>query len=257
MNWSFWKGIVFAGALGSSASAVAESNYQDWWWDPAQSGMGFNVGHQGETVVVAWYHYDADGSPAFMLLSGKLVNGVLQGNLERSAGPAPGSGYSSSAVQRSVPGTARIEFKSDSSATFTYSYDGKTGSIPLQRFSYGTPSILGRWNYAETFTQSGCTLPQNNGSGEGSGFAMLAGINGHYTMTIYFDAGGFCSHSINLVQSGSVFTGSGTFNCLNGISGSATVKNLRTVDDFLTLDYQLKVEQGETCNVAGKMGAVR
>jgi len=29
-------------------------NYQDWWWDPQQSGMGFNVGHQGNTVVVAW-----------------------------------------------------------------------------------------------------------------------------------------------------------------------------------------------------------
>jgi hypothetical protein len=41
----------------TTTSAMA-TNYQDWWWNPGLSGMGVNIGHEGNTIVAAWYLYD-------------------------------------------------------------------------------------------------------------------------------------------------------------------------------------------------------
>lgn len=113
--------------------------YQDWWWNPAQSGMGVNIGQQGDTLVVAWYHFDSKGNATYLMLSGPLEENRLSGILYRTTGPAPGPGYDRTSVKRTEVGTATLEFLSPGAATFDYTYDGKSGSIPLQRFLYTSP----------------------------------------------------------------------------------------------------------------------
>lgn len=244
--------------LACSAGHVVAQNYQDVWWAPAQSGMGINVGHQGDTLIVAWNHYDADGSPAFMTLSGKLVNNVLEGQLQRTTGPAPGPGYNKDAVRASSPGTARIAFSGPNSATFTYNFEGKQGTIQLQRFTYAALPITGAWRYAGVATWRNCTLNINNGEGAFSGDAWLAHRGGSsYTLTQADDEGGTCTHNLTLSQTGSIFTGSGTFSCDYAVAGNATIKSIRAVDGFLTVEYEQRTTIGETCIASGRMGAVR
>lgn len=119
-----------------ASSAFATDNYQDWWWNPALDGMGFNVGHQGETIAVAWYHYSASGEPTFLIFTGTLEAGTMTGSLIKSTGPLPGSAYNPAAVQLQTVGTATITFHSYNSATFEYSFEGLSGSIQLVRFGF-------------------------------------------------------------------------------------------------------------------------
>ena len=68
-------------------NAFAFKDYQDWWWDAAQSGMGFNIGQQGSTVFVMWFLYGDDGKGTFLQLSGAMSDdGFLQGTLYQFLG---------------------------------------------------------------------------------------------------------------------------------------------------------------------------
>ncbi|MDR2031876.1 MAG: hypothetical protein LBP86_06435 [Azoarcus sp.] len=119
------------------------ADYTDWWWDPAQNGMGFNIDQQGNTVAVAWYHFDSNRKSTYLVLAGELKNGQVSGALDRVTGPEPGPGYSANAVQHSSPGNATITFHGDNRATFAYNYDGKSGSIDLERFIFAVPETRG------------------------------------------------------------------------------------------------------------------
>ena len=116
-----------------------QSSYQDWWWNPAQSGMGINIGQSNNVLVVTWYHFDGEGKAAYLMLSGPLEGNRLSGILYRTTGPAPGPGYDRTSVHSTEAGTATIEFHSPGNATLTYQYDEKSGSITLQRFLYAPP----------------------------------------------------------------------------------------------------------------------
>ena len=120
----------------ASATASSTSNYQDWWWNPGLSGMGFNIGQQGDTVFVSWYLYDTDSDATFLYLADSLSDNVVSGTLLRSSGPMPGGGFDPNLVDVTAVGTATLTFLSGNQATFAYDYDGLSGTINLERFSY-------------------------------------------------------------------------------------------------------------------------
>ena len=60
----------------SSESRAALGNYQDLWWNPAESGWGINLAHQGDTIVATWSTYGADGKP--LNVKGVVANAVTQ-----------------------------------------------------------------------------------------------------------------------------------------------------------------------------------
>ena len=126
----------------SGVVSAAQGSYDDWWWNPDMSGMGVSVGQKEDTLVVAWYHFDADRQPIYLMLSGRLDGNRLTGPLLRTRGPRPGDGYDSRMVKTSQAGTATLEFVSIDQAVLHYDYDGKSGQIPLQRFVFRLPGIL-------------------------------------------------------------------------------------------------------------------
>lgn len=36
------------------------ADYQDFWWNPSMSGMGWNISQQNNTIFMAWFNYAAD-----------------------------------------------------------------------------------------------------------------------------------------------------------------------------------------------------
>jgi hypothetical protein len=61
------------------------------WWNPAESGWGLNLNHQGNILFGTLYTYDAAGAPLWLMMS----NGAMQsdgasftGDLYRTTGPA-------------------------------------------------------------------------------------------------------------------------------------------------------------------------
>jgi hypothetical protein len=177
------------------------TNYQDWWWNSQQDGMGVNIGHQANTIAAAWYLYDSDGSSAFLILSGPVKGNSVSGNLYRSTGPLPGPGYDPSNVDTNAVGTGSITFTSDTTATLAYNYDGLSGSLELIRFSFGGYSLDGDFAVSSTFVRSNC---QNAGLELITYDGLVATMTSDGNTLEIDQLAPSCTGSVDLIQTGSV-----------------------------------------------------
>lgn len=239
-----------------TATAASTENYQDWWWNPALNGMGWNIGQQDNTITVAWYLYDSTENPSFLILSGPLVGNAVEGTLFRSFGPLPGPGYDPLDVTSTAVGTAQIVFQAGNQATFTYDYDGLAGTIALERFSYDFEDFSGEWAYAATGDISDCSDPSNNEAYTNGGRLSISQNGNAVSVTNTDNAGGTCTYNLTFSQNGSYYDGSGTFSCNYGVSGTASISDARKVDDFFTFEYAAQATSGETCREQSKVAAV-
>ena len=106
-----------------------------WWGGSSQNGWGITVLQQASTLFAVWYTYDANGHPAWYVMPGGAwtASDTYEGTLYRTTGaPWVGKTYDPSKLQVTNAGTFKFQFNGDS-ATFTYSADGHSGSIPLVR----------------------------------------------------------------------------------------------------------------------------
>lgn len=135
---SFIKAVTLVLTMWLHHPFAQAADYKDIWWNASQSGMGFNITQTGKTVFGAWYFYSDTGQPTFLTFSGEINNNLLSSPLYRNTGPAPSANYDASQVKSVVVGTASIAFSAtdNNAASFQYSFEGKTGVIALQRFSF-------------------------------------------------------------------------------------------------------------------------
>jgi hypothetical protein len=118
-------------------------NYTDLWWNPAESGWGINLNHQGNILFATLFTYDASGAPTWLVMSNgaRQADGSYQGELLQMRGPAfsaPGwSGASPTAV-----GTMKLAFTAKDAAILTYTFNGTpvVKSITRQVFASPVPS---------------------------------------------------------------------------------------------------------------------
>jgi hypothetical protein len=119
--------------LKASISTVSD-NYTDLWWNPAESGWGLNINHQGQTLFATLFTFDRDGKPMWLVAPSvtRSLTGGWQGSLLRYTGPA----YNASpwtAVAGAPVGTFRITFTGLTKATLSYSVDGTTVNKTIER----------------------------------------------------------------------------------------------------------------------------
>ena len=246
--------------LAMAGNSMAGESYQDWWWNPSLDGMGWNVGQQGNVLVVSWYHYDAQGNATFLLMAGALNGNTLTGDLSRSTGPLPGAGYDPNNVGSATVGTATLTFNSSNSATFDYAFDGLSGSIQLQRFTFAAELVSGAWAFANFGSSTGCLSAANNGTVRETGTASFVLSGNTLTQSFVFDEGDTASFDLSVTKSGSSYSGNGTWTATDGganLSGNVSVTNLRVVGDFMTMDYVATTVVGETCINSGSVTARR
>ncbi len=157
-----------------------DQDYQGWWWDPTQDGMGFNIEQQGDMLAIAWYHFDEDHSPTYALLAGTIELNAsgrksLSGPLQKAEGPPPGAGYNPTSVSRTTVGTATITFGHsadnvnvyEDAAVLEYTINGRSGSLNLSRFPTRVPLRTGSWQVVSTASAPSCptfmrTYPPGN-----------------------------------------------------------------------------------------------
>jgi len=116
-------------------------NYGGLWWARpagAESGWGMNIAHQGDTLFVTWFTYDATGKGLWLEMTAPLVGaGVYSGTLLQATGPAFSAvPFSPSLVRQSAVGTGTLTFTDANTATFSYTVNGiaQTKSITRQVF---------------------------------------------------------------------------------------------------------------------------
>jgi hypothetical protein len=137
---------VFAGALPTCVAAEttsAATNYQDLWWraNGTESGWGINVTHQGDTIFLTWFTYDANGNGLWLVASSmtKTAPGSYTGTLYRTTGPAFNASWNPSQVTTTPVGVASLSFSDGNDGTFSYTVNGVSGSKPITRDVFATP----------------------------------------------------------------------------------------------------------------------
>jgi serine protease len=116
-------------AQGASAAYIDTG----WWWNPSQSGTGFSVEVQGDTVFIAGFLYEASGAPIWYTAVGKLkdnrvVNTTL--NTFRNGQPLTGAHRLPTSTEL---GAVEFAINEPTKATLKLS-DGRV--IELSRFRF-------------------------------------------------------------------------------------------------------------------------
>lgn len=114
---------------------AVETNYQDLWWNPAESGWGLAVAHQGSVLFTVLFSYGDDGRALW--LAGpdlqRQADGRFSGTLYRASGPAFETMPWRPAAATEA-GTMALRFSDGETGTLTYTVDGRTVTKPITRF---------------------------------------------------------------------------------------------------------------------------
>jgi lysyl endopeptidase len=120
-------------------------NYQDLWWNPAESGWGVNVTHQDKVLFATLFNYDAAGKGLWLVMSNgqeisrTLDNVVYQGDLYRTTGPAFNT-TPWTAIGVTAVGKMKFDFTGGNSGTLTYDVNGITVVKKIERQLFGVPA---------------------------------------------------------------------------------------------------------------------
>lgn len=114
--------VVFAFVLTAlSSQALAITPKAGIWWNPSESGRGYSIDVNGNTLVMAVYAYNTTGAAQWYLAVGSLTNNGTQwqGTLDKyTNGPCMGCTFSPNQVVGN-DGIVSIAFTSDTSGVLT------------------------------------------------------------------------------------------------------------------------------------------
>ena len=110
-----------------------------WWAGSAQNGWGLAVLQQYSTLFALWFTYDAAGNAAWYVMPGGMwaMRDDYRGPILRASGsPWLGVLYDASRHRLDNVGSFALRFNGTNAATFDYTVEGRTGSIPLSRIPF-------------------------------------------------------------------------------------------------------------------------
>jgi serine protease len=131
MRWPGGTTPLSSFAFGGTGTISAESG---WWWNAAESGRGFSIEVQGNTLFVAGFIYDAAGNPIWVLSAGPMQSATrYTGRINSvTGGQALNAPYKAPASVTDI-GSLTIDFAGTDRATMTLP-SGK--QVPLTRFRF-------------------------------------------------------------------------------------------------------------------------
>lgn len=145
--------ILAVALLALSLGANAFQPRTGHWYNPAESGRGFNIDIQDGVMVLTMYSYDSSGNAQWYLASGNMTNG--QRGFSAPLGKFRGGqclecAYSGAPVSTGNDGAIFVNFATETSATVTLP-GGHTSQIVPFNFKYGEPpnGMLGEWVFVE------------------------------------------------------------------------------------------------------------
>jgi hypothetical protein len=122
---------------------TGSANYQDLWWNAAESGWGINVTHQDNTLFATLFTYDPSGRDLWLVMSQgvRQADGSYLGDLYRTTGspfstqPFPPIG----AADVTLAGNMRLRFTNGDTGMLTYTYNGATVTKSIVRQVFSSP----------------------------------------------------------------------------------------------------------------------
>ncbi len=140
-------------------SQPGSANYQGLWWNPAETGWGVNLAHQGDRIYLTWYTYDASGKPVWLaMLASGTAAGTYAGDILELHGPAFSALPFAPAPASSVVGAGTLAFSDADNGTFSYTAKNVMQSKPITRYAFGpqpacfyrsAPDLSGATNFQD------------------------------------------------------------------------------------------------------------
>lgn len=262
--------LVCALLLASASQAFARPNYQDMWWLPSESGWGLMVLHQADTISAVMFHYRADRSPAWYLLSSAphTAGEHFEGTLFEVSGPPLFGPFDPATLMPRAVGTMRISFESGNQAQLRYTINGATTTRTIQRITFAALDLDGGY----FGSQAGVVRCEGNPQVGNYIFpAQIRIVGGQVFETqmsnSLVDRGAvFCNWGgVPQSQQGSRVTGSGILFCTDNnaapvLQAQIEIEELRVIDHALTLNYRATVEYpaaNATCTERGSFFGTR
>ncbi len=133
----------------STASAFQPRNGH--YWNPFESGRGYNIDVQDGIIILIVYAYDGAGNGQWYLASGPMTNSQrnFTGTLDKyRGGQCITCPYAGSPTLVGNDGTVSIVFHTETSATITFP-GGRTTLIEPFNFGFGAPpqGLIGEWHF--------------------------------------------------------------------------------------------------------------
>jgi cytochrome c553 len=126
--------LVNGGGGGGGGGTTPPFDYTDLWWNPSESGWGFNIiQHASNNIFGVIYTYDAPNRPMWYVLPGGTwtSSATFTGKLYRVTGSPGNAGFRSGDVVE--VGTATLLFNGANNATLTYSVSGVQVTKAIER----------------------------------------------------------------------------------------------------------------------------
>jgi hypothetical protein len=138
----------FVGLVSLASAATIGGPTQGLWYNPQESGRGYDIDLQGDTMIVTTYIYEQSGDPIWYLSSGTFDHdtGIFTSSYDSySGGQCFGCPYHAPTVQSGAAGPITITFHTNQTATLTYT----GGSTEIVKYAYGYPTrtdvLYGEW----------------------------------------------------------------------------------------------------------------
>jgi hypothetical protein len=190
--------VLLLSLVSSAGAATVGGPATGLWYNPQESGRGFGIDIQGETMIVTTYIYETTGGDPIWYLSSGPYNhetGVFQSTYDSYInGQCFGCPWHQPTVQVGAAGPIIIVFHTNQTATL--SFDG--GTTEIVKYNYAFPSkqdaLYGQWalSYETAGTIDGDWVVFDHPFTDTAGTVFAAGyvagaptntVLGHYNAT--------------------------------------------------------------------------
>ncbi|HSX59932.1 MAG TPA: hypothetical protein VLF18_07015 [Tahibacter sp.] len=151
--------MIYLVALGANAATLVGGPTRGLWWNPAESGRGFNIEMQDDIMIVTSFVYAPNGSATWFISAGRYdfatntFNATFDAN---TGGQCIGCAYVRPQGIANAAGPVRIVF--DSYVTATLYYQGGSTRITKQLYAYDSVLSILRGSFVLTFNTSGLVI---------------------------------------------------------------------------------------------------
>jgi hypothetical protein len=239
-------------------------NFQDLWWNPAESGWGVNIAQQGDTLFATWFIYGANREPYWVVMPGTtrvnaLVAGetIYTGDIFQTRGtpfnvlpfvPLPGSDVSR-------VGSATFRFTDAKRGVLTYTINNQTVTKNITRQNIVSINLSGNYYGGFQREASGCANNQNNGSQLQQAVYIINTPSQSNTFSMTEVGGDSCRFTGTYTQYGSMYEASGSYTCA-GYTGNWTATEGTVGDNTFSMKLNL-TRTGESCMITGAIGGFK
>ncbi|MGZ5105564.1 MAG: hypothetical protein ACXWHB_13790 [Usitatibacter sp.] len=241
----------------ASATTVT-TDFSDMWWVPSESGWGANMIQQGDTIFVTLFVYAQNGTPTWYVAPATSYQGVVanaqvfSGLLYQTTGPYYGAAsFNPNSVTATQVGTLSFSGQTNSTGTLSYSVNGLNVNKSVQRQTWRTDNLAGRYRGATIGTYTGCPgtstvdVPNTLTITQTASNMIVNEFGPNYT----------CQYTGILTQTGRIGNIDGTGVCaVDGAIQNFHMTNVQVGTDFVSMAMTTDTS---TCHFSGRIGGMR